>query len=193
MLLAFCVVSIGSASSIAANEPKQGPSTSSKDRIVSALRTTSEALRSGSIEPSEQAAFAELLDAAEALRRDESVPQRERDRLRGMARIRLEAGANALRRAQARPDAEKISRQLPAGQGGAAGTSPRSPDVAEAEKLIETITGAIRPETWSSQGGLGTIRYWSLGNALIITNSADVHERVGGLGGALRPSRRAAP
>lgn len=156
-----------------------------KDRVLNALRTTAVALQSRSVESEEQAAFVELLNAAEALRHDETVPQHERDRLRGLARVRLGEGAIALRRSVTRPVAERISRQLPAAQR-AAGPSP-SPDVVEAEKLIEIITDAIRPESWEVHGGLGTIRYWSLGHALIITNTAEVHEQVGGLTGALRP------
>lgn len=188
MLLIVCVVSLSRASFVVADEPKKTViAPPPKDRVVDALKKTAAALRSRSVEPEEQASFVELLAAAEALRNDESVPQHERDRLRGFARARLGEGAQALRRSVPRPVSERISRQLPAqSQTGAGPTSP-TPDVVEAEKLIEIITGAIRPETWDVNGGLGTIRYWSLGHALIITNSADVHERVGGLGGALRP------
>src|SRR5687768_11511010 len=65
---------------------------SSKDRVQRALITTAEALRSRSIDEAERAAFIELLAAAEALRNDESVPQHERDRWRGLARVRLAEG-----------------------------------------------------------------------------------------------------
>jgi len=188
ILLTIGAVSFGWASLTLAAEPtKTATVSTAKDRVMNAMRATAEALQSRSVESPERAAFVELLDAAEALRRDESVPPHVRDRLRGLARARLSEGAIALRRTTSRPGGERISRQFPA-QAGAGGGGPQpSPDVVEAEKLIEIITGAIRPESWEVNGGLGTIRYWSLGHALIITNSADVHEQVGGLTGALRP------
>lgn len=194
-LLGLTAVSILWTSPLAAEEPttpappakQTAPPPSSKDRVTNALRATAEALRSHSVEPEERAAFVELLNAAEALRTDESVPQHERDRLRGLARVRLGEGSGALRRSLARPADERISRQFPAARGAAGGGRQQSPDVGEAEKLIEIITGAIRPDSWDVNGGLGAIRYWSPGRALIITNTADVHEQIGGLTGALRP------
>jgi hypothetical protein len=94
-----------------------------------------------------------------------------------------------MRRQLAKPaDKGTISRQFPAGGGAAAsGAMAQSPDVIEAEKLIEIITTTVRPETWQDNGGQGVIKYWSLGSALIIYNTADVHERVGGFAGRLRP------
>jgi len=174
-----------------------------KARLLAALRTTAEALRSRSVEPAEHAAFIELLEAAEALRHDESVPQSERDLRRGWARGRLAEAADILRRqekraAAAAKNAPAISHAALAdthtlnqviGVGGAAAVAPQNvpADVVESQKLIEIIVDAIRPETWDDNGGQGTIRYWSLGKALIIYNTADVHERVGGFAGQLRP------
>jgi len=169
-----------------------------KDRIQQAMRDTAEALRSRSVEPAERSHFVELLNAAEALRHDEKVPQHERDKWRGLARVRLVEGADAMRRQLAKKDAAqagaapagadaRISRQLPAAGGAVTGVTQQAADVVEAQKLIEIITTTVRPETWEDYGGQGVIRYWSLGSALIIYNTADVHERVGGFAGQLRP------
>jgi len=172
-----------------------------KARLLDALRTTAEALRSRSVETAEHAAFIELLAAAEALRHDESVPQSERDLRRGWARGRLAEAADILRRQEKRAaasakNAPTISHsalanshtlhQVPAVGASVVPTNVPG-DVVEAQKLIEIIVDAIRPETWDDNGGVGTIRYWSLGKALIIYNTADVHERVGGFAGQLRP------
>jgi hypothetical protein len=179
-------------------------SPAAKDRLQKAMRGTAEALRSRTVEPAERASFVELLYAAEALKVDESVPLHEREKWRGLARVRLVEGADAMRRqlakevqaaaAPASSDAH-VSKQFPAGGGGAfggfgaaaAGPQQQKADVVEAEKLIEIITTTIRPETWDVNGGQGVIKYWSLGGALIIYNSADVHERIGGFTGQLRP------
>lgn len=168
-----------------------------KDRLLQAMRDTAEALRSRTVEPAERSYFVELLGAAEALRHDEKVPQHERDKWRGLARVRLVEGAEAMRRQIAKNGASQagaapaavdvhISRQLPAVGGAATGATSQAADVVEAQKLIEIITTTVRPDTWEDNGGQGVIRYWSLGSALIIYNTADVHERVGGFAGQLR-------
>jgi hypothetical protein len=169
-----------------------------KDRLQKAMRDTAEALRSRTVEPAERSHFVELLNAAEALRHDEKVPQHERDKWRGLARVRLGEGADAMRRQLAQPASSSgrvlpaadahVLRQVPAvgGAGAVPGATTPAADVVEAQKLIELITSTIRPETWEDNGGQGVIRYWSLGSALIIYNTADVHERLGNFTGQLR-------
>src|SRR5690606_14647019 len=116
-----------------ASPPSAPAAGASKDRIVAALRRTADALRSRSVEPAEYADFEELLAAAQALRDDPGVPQHERDRLRGLARVRLSEGAALLRRSSAAgvgPGGVVVSRQLLAiGRNG----SPRPPRADEVE------------------------------------------------------------
>ena len=45
-------------------------------------------------------------------------------------------------------------------------------------KLIEVITGAIEPGSWQINGGRGTIGYFR--GRLVIRNSLEVHQRIGG-------------
>jgi hypothetical protein len=173
---------------------------SAKDRVVRALQQTAEAMRSRSIEPAEHATFRELLAAADALAKDKNVALMEREKWRGIARGRLAEGADLLRRqlarkpANVRPPLSPVLAQQ--GLGGLMqplggmqaqpGNAGPSAEQQEAEALMELITGAIRPESWEDNGGEGVIRYWSLGHAIIIHNTADVHEKVGGTVGLLR-------
>lgn len=60
-----------------------------------------------------------------------------------------------------------------AGRGGA----PRS----SAQDLIDLIQNTIAPESWDVMGGQGTIMYWEPGFALVVRQTDDVHEQIGGL------------
>jgi beta-lactamase regulating signal transducer with metallopeptidase domain len=53
-------------------------------------------------------------------------------------------------------------------------------------QLIRLIVSTIAPATWSEAGGPGTIDYFPLGMALVINQTADVHEQVTDLLEALR-------
>jgi len=85
-----------------------------------------------------------------------------------------------------------LAQQLPGGLGfgGAgnnAGAAGPNSTKASAEELMEIITSSIKPESWEENGGTtGVIRYFSLGHALVIRNTADVHNDLGGLIGQLR-------
>jgi hypothetical protein len=176
-------------SGIAAEPPVKPTKLAAKDRVVALLQQTATALRSRSIEPHERPLFAELLTAADALAKDDAVPLEDRERWRGLARVRLGEGADVMRRQLAKKPANvrapqtTLSQVLPQGSVAPGG---KSADAVEAEALIELITGAVRPESWEDRGGQGVVRYWSLGHALIIRNTADVQEKVGGTVGLLR-------
>lgn len=58
------------------------------------------------------------------------------------------------------------------------------------QALIDLIQTVIQPETWDVHGGPGTIYYWYPGRALVIRQTAEVHEQIGG---ALGQLRRAGP
>jgi hypothetical protein len=42
------------------------------------------------------------------------------------------------------------------------------------------IEDTIAPESWEIRGGRGVIRYWSNGQALVIRQTGEVHEQIGG-------------
>lgn len=72
--------------------------------------------------------------------------------------------------------AVKTSKPQPAEYGGPGG-APRS----NAQDLIDLIQNTIAPESWDVMGGPGTIMYWEPGFALVIRQTDDVHEQIGGL------------
>ncbi|HJT35739.1 MAG TPA: hypothetical protein VJ783_27165 [Pirellulales bacterium] len=73
-------------------------------------------------------------------------------------------------------DAVKTSKLRPAEDAGRGG-APRS----NAQDLIDLIQNTIAPESWDVMGGQGTIMYWEPGFALVVRQTDDVHEQIGGL------------
>ena len=53
-------------------------------------------------------------------------------------------------------------------------------------QLIKTITTTIQPTSWDVMGGPGTIEYYPLGMALVISQTPDIQEQVADLLAALR-------
>ena len=70
----------------------------------------------------------------------------------------------------------KTSKLRPAEYGGPGG-APRS----NGQDLIDLIQNTIAPESWDVMGGPGTIMYWEPGFALVVRQTDDVHEQIGGL------------
>jgi hypothetical protein len=50
--------------------------------------------------------------------------------------------------------------------------------IEEAEVLIRFIRNNIACDTWSEVGGKGTINYFPLGHALVVNQTADIHENI---------------
>ena len=48
----------------------------------------------------------------------------------------------------------------------------------DAKSLIQLITKTIEPPSWSEKGGKGTIAYFPEGKVLIVSQTADIHNRV---------------
>ena len=48
-------------------------------------------------------------------------------------------------------------------------------------ELVELIQQTVAPQTWDVNGGLGTVYYWRPGRALVIRQTGDVHDQIGGL------------
>jgi type II secretory pathway component GspD/PulD (secretin) len=73
----------------------------------------------------------------------------------------------------------------PVGAGSAA-NGGRAPGATIEDLLIKVITSTIKPESWSDMGGPGTIEYFPLGLALVVTQTPDIQEQVAELLQALR-------
>lgn len=67
-----------------------------------------------------------------------------------------------------------IRRDLAAARGGAAQD--------DGQALVELIEATIAPQSWDVNGGQGTIRYWPNWHVLVVRQSDDVHEQIGGVG-----------
>ena len=50
-----------------------------------------------------------------------------------------------------------------------------------AQDLIDLIQNTIAPDSWDVNGGRGTIVYWEPGFALVVRQTDDVHEEIGGV------------
>ena len=57
---------------------------------------------------------------------------------------------------------------------------------ARAQELIDLIQTVIQPDSWEINGGNGRIYYFSLLQALVVRQTAEVHHELGGGLGALR-------
>ena len=67
------------------------------------------------------------------------------------------------------------------GQAGSYPSSDRPSGPVLAEQLISMVQEMVAQGTWQYSGGPGTIRFWPLGNALIVNQSDRVHEEIANL------------
>lgn len=149
----------------------------------------------------------ELLVLYEELLADRELPAVRRESLRVRVRYRLgELGRQIGQRiareergnkptAVAPPasltlNAQLLPQQQWAGRGGAApiraaGGGQMARPTGQAgdggQALVELIQNVIAPSTWDVNGGSGSIRYWRPGHALVVRQTEQVHEDVGGL------------
>ena len=47
--------------------------------------------------------------------------------------------------------------------------------------ILRSVQTTIAPESWDVNGGRGSIQYWPPGFALVVRQTDDVHEQIGGL------------
>jgi type II secretory pathway component GspD/PulD (secretin) len=60
----------------------------------------------------------------------------------------------------------------------AASPCHREPQKTREDDLIKLITSTIAPQSWVSNGGRGTIEYFPLESALVISQTPDIHEQI---------------
>jgi hypothetical protein len=66
------------------------------------------------------------------------------------------------------------------------GQQERAQRISLETELINLVQDTIQPETWTKNGGVGTIEFFPLGKAIVVNQSADVQEQVNELLNALR-------
>jgi len=97
---------------------------------------------------------------AELIRRDVTA-QREVDRLQA------EVGSQAETAGEVR-----LSTKSAQSRGGA----PQD----DGQALVELIQATIAPQSWDVNGGQGTVKYWPAWHVLVVRQTDDVHEQIGG-------------
>lgn len=124
----------------------------------------------------------------------EEVSLRERTRLRARLRSRLTRLSTAIARdaSQATSASKSSSDSLATGSlaagepksppDGAAGGAPQN----EGQALVDLIQATIVPQSWEVNGGQGTIVYWPAWQVLVVRQTDDVHEQIGGVVHAMR-------
>jgi hypothetical protein len=81
-----------------------------------------------------------------------------------------------------------LGQQLPnAAAGGALGPARAAANDDYGEDLAELIQATIAPASWDVNGGPGTIRYFRPLRVLVVRQTTEVHEAIGGLLPGLRP------
>jgi hypothetical protein len=133
----------------------------------------------------------ELVLLRAAVLRSEELSRSERIQARNRIDYCLEKSLERLQRQKARltkqaadPAGNKVGRNADSHLGGGSGAA------VQAQQLISLIEATIQPESWANNGGLGAIRYWAPGYALVIRNTQAVHEEIGGLIGTLEAQQR---
>ncbi len=112
----------------------------------------------------------------------------DRVRMRRTTEYWLEKSLERLRRERARNGWTRRSYQARSKHRPANRTKSADPQpdhlaggAANAQALIDLIEQTIQPETWDSNGGAGTIRYYSPLHLLVVRNNQQVHHELGGM------------
>lgn len=136
----------------------------------------------------------DFLALYDELGRDTKLARRTRDRLSRKVHRRLADLARLLRKQANGQDTEPGVPEAvnPAGRdgilpqrggfgpnrGGARRPQGQSPADAGAD-LIDLIERTISPQSWERNGGPGSIRYWPIGHALVVSTPAGDHDHIG--------------
>ncbi len=129
-----------------------------------------------------------------ALKDVEGISHKERSRMRGVVKARLEEFRGKLirellrnkkladrqkRRQTPRSNSQPVDEKAEMLAGGGAN--------AQAIQLIDLIQNTIEPESWQAVGGKGSIYYFDLLKVLVVRQTGEVHHQLGGLLPKLRP------
>ncbi len=72
------------------------------------------------------------------------------------------------------------------GNGPAGARGRQQPNDDYGQHLVDLIQKTIAPSTWDVNGGLGSIYYWRPGRALVVRQTGEVHDNMGGVLDQLR-------
>jgi hypothetical protein len=115
----------------------------------------------------------------------------ERARLQARLKSRLTRLAEAISRdvSQARTASQATKAVESTAGSTAPPVSPRAAGGApqdDGQALVELIQTTIAPSSWDVNGGRGTIYYWPAWHVLVVRQTDDVHEQIGGVMHAMR-------
>jgi hypothetical protein len=127
----------------------------------------------GEDEAENEAAIRALVALHAQLAEDTALTTDERTHLMGVIRSRM-------LRVESRLEQRAERRKQTAGRGGAAADD-------YGPELVELIQTVIAPQSWAVHGGPGTMRYYRPSRVLVIRQTSEVHEQ---LGGVLRQMRK---
>jgi len=125
----------------------------------------------------------DLLTLYGALYQENDLPGAELVDLRRRTKSRLETVRDKLRREQRRANSQPLRGGATAFGGG---MPLQAGEFQNAQALIALIEETIEPESWETNGGPGSIRYYSPLHLLVVRNSQHVHEQIGGALGDLK-------
>ncbi|NOX53798.1 MAG: hypothetical protein GXP27_05055 [Planctomycetes bacterium] len=117
-----------------------------------------------------------------ALDRCEKLSAKRKRQMRAALQARMKSYRDQLLRRLRKSEAERSRLGRSARPRGRQSERLRGPaDEARARQLIELIESTIAPESWQSSGGPGSIRYFSLLQALVVRQTGPVHRQIGDL------------
>lgn len=118
----------------------------------------------------------------------DELPAAERTRLKLRLKSRLARLASRLRRDSCKQHTASASQTASASATQTTGTpAPKTAGLAgggaqdEGQSLVDLIEATIAPETWDVNGGPGTIKYWPAWQVLVVRQTDEVHEQLGGV------------
>jgi hypothetical protein len=184
---------------VSAGEPiEQRPPQELRKAVHAALRASAPARR-----PDAAAMVPQLVELFNEVRANERMVPDDQSRYQGLLRARLQTLSKELKKqlplerpAHVAIPADKgppVLAQQAAGaanrQNGNAFNVPNAANAgagrditsANAQSLIDLIETTIAPTTWQRAGGQGTIRYYRPLRVLVIRQTGEIHDQLGGL------------
>ncbi|MGE0605490.1 MAG: hypothetical protein AB7O62_00075 [Pirellulales bacterium] len=165
----------------------------SKQRTAGELREAVHATlkrTAAKIKSDPHAAADELLPLFVEIKLDKELIKEDRDKYANVVRLRLlkirdqvQADAKKSQQKSARDKSNGITASSAEQPGNAAGGLAQQ-DLGQ--ELVELIERTIKPESWESNGGNGVIIYFASLHVLVIRQTDEVHEAIGGVVHGLR-------